>query len=131
MRLPDWESRLAACVAEWRGRTIRWDRDRDCAHWMAAFVIAQTGVDPIADLRGQYRTKREAMAMLTAKPMAARLDARFRRVPRAMARRGDIALTQDHCLGCVLGGEALFFFVEGGMTMVPRREWSGTWAVGH
>ncbi|MAW99518.1 MAG: hypothetical protein CMN72_07695 [Sphingomonas sp.] len=127
-RLPNWENRLSATVAEWREQPFRWDRD--CARWAAACVIAQTGVDPIADLRGQYRTKREAFALLSERSMAERLDERFPRVPPALARRGDIALTQESCLGVVLGGEALFYFRDGGMTMIPRREWTGVWGVG-
>lgn len=128
MRLPNWENRLNATIAQWRARPFRWDRD--CARFAAACVIAQTGEDPIADLRSAYRTKREAMAILADKPMRKHLDERFSRVPPALARRGDIALTQDSCLGVVMGGEALFYFLEGGMTLVPRAEWAGTWAVG-
>lgn len=127
-RLPNWENRLSETIAEWRVRPFRWDRD--CARWVSACVIAQTGEDPLRDLRGLYRTKREALLLLAEKPMAERLDERFERVHPAFARRGDIALTQETCLGCVMGGEALFYFAEGGMTMVPRREWSGVWAVG-
>ncbi|WP_338445960.1 hypothetical protein V5F89_12495 [Pelagerythrobacter marensis] len=127
-RLPDWEHRLSATIAEWRVRPFRWDRD--CARWGAAVVIAQTGIDPIAEWRGRYRTKREALELLAEKPMPVRLDELFPRVHPAMARRGDIALTQKSCLGCVLGGEALFYFAAGGMTRVPRREWEGVWGVG-
>ncbi len=127
-RRPDWEIRLSATIADWRRRPFRWDSD--CARWAAACVIAQTGVDPLAELRGRYRTKREALALLAEKPMVERLDDLFSPVHQAMARRGDIALTQDSCLGCVLGGEALFRSVEHGMTMVPRREWTRVWAVG-
>lgn len=126
-RLPNWGNRLAETVAEWRARPFRWDRD--CGRWAAACVMAQTGEDPLADLRGQYRTKREALKLLAETPMAERLDGMFPQVHPAMAQRGDIALTQGLCLGCVMGGEALFYF-EDGMTMVPRGEWSGVWGVG-
>ena len=126
--LPDWENRLSETIAQWQDRPFRWDRD--CARWMAAFVIAQTGEDPLADLRGQYSTKREALKLLAEKPMAERLDAVFPRVHPAFAQRGDIALVQESCLGCVLGEDALFFFAEGGMTTVPRAQWDGVWGVG-
>jgi len=128
MRLPDWENRLNETIAEWAARPFRWDRD--CARWVAACTIAITGVDPLVDLRGKYRTKREAMALLAEKPMEDHLDGIFPRVHPAMAQRGDIALTQDNCLGCVLGGEALFYFEDGGMTTVPRAMWQGVWGVG-
>ena len=126
--LPDWENRLSETVAEWRSRPFKWSRD--CGRWAAACVIAQTGEDPIAELRGRYSTKREAMRLLAEKPMAERLDEIFPRVHPALAQRGDIALVQDSCLGCVTGGEALFYFAEGGMIGIPRAEWVAVWGVG-
>lgn len=127
MRLPDWETRLHEVISEWRNRTFRWNGD--CARFMAAFVIAQTGQDPLVDLRGQYRTKREALRLLAEMPMADRLDRKFARTHPAFAQRGDIAMMQDMCLGCVLGSEAMFFG-ENGMTMVPRADWQHVWEVG-
>lgn len=126
--LPDWENRLGATIAKWRPRPFRWDRD--CARWVAACVIAQTGQDPIRDLRGQYRTKRDALKLLAKGALIERLDGLFPRVHPAMAQRGDIALVQESCLGCVTGGEALFYFAKEGMISIPRYEWSAVWAVG-
>lgn len=126
--LPDWENRLNETIAKWRSRPFRWDRD--CGRWAAACVIAQTGNDPMHELRTQYRTKREAMKLLAKQPMADRLDGMFERVHPAFAQRGDIALTQEHCCGCVLGATALFYFVDGGMIEIPRSEWQAVWAVG-
>lgn len=127
-RLANWEARLSATIMEWRERPFRWDRD--CARRNAAFVIAQTGKDPLSGLRGQYRTKRQALQLLAAKPMTEFLDERFPRVPAALARRGDIALVQENCLGLVIGGEAMFCFEDSGTVMVPRSEWEGVWGVG-
>lgn len=125
--LPDWENRLTETVAEWKAIPFRWDRD--CGRFAAAVVIAQTGIDPLHELRSQYSTKREAMRLLAEKSMTARLDEMFPQVHPAFAQRGDIALTQETCLGCVLGAEALFYFKDG-MTMLPRSEWEGVWGVG-
>ena len=127
-RLPNWENRLALTLAQWRGRQFRWDAD--CARYLAAVTIAVTGEDPLADLRGQYRTKREALALLSQKPMASWLDDRFPRVPIALAQRGDIALAGDMHLGCVIGGEALFFTETGFLGPTPRSDWQGVWGVG-
>lgn len=126
--LPDWEQRLSDTIKIWRTRPFRWDRD--CGRWAAACVIAQTGEDPLAELRGQYSTKRAALKLLAEKSMYERLDGMFERVEPCFAQRGDIALVQDNCLGCVIGGEALFYFAEGGMTAVPRSDWSAAWKVG-
>lgn len=128
-RLPDWENRLSDTLADWSTRTFRWDAD--CARYLAAIVIAITGHDPIADLRGQYRTKREALKLLAEKPMEKRLDERFPRIPIAFAQRGDIALTHEIALGCILGSEAQCFVGNGRMGLVARPDWLGTWAVGH
>lgn len=62
----------------------------DCVAFAGGAVEAQTGVDPLADL--QWSTIEEARALLKAEGgMRAALDRRFRRVPPAMAQRGDIA----------------------------------------
>lgn len=127
-RLPDWEARLSAVLAEWSTRRFRWDGD--CARFAAATVIAVTGEDPLADLRGRYRTRREAMAILEEKPMEARLDAMFPRVPIGLAQRGDIALLDAMALGCVIGGDARGFGPDGVMDLMPRAEWLGAWGVG-
>ena len=83
----------------------------------------------MSDLRGQYRTEREALKLLAAKPMPEYLDERFPRVHPAQARRGDIALAQENCLGIVIAGDALFF-VDGVLAPIARAEWQGTWGVG-
>lgn len=127
-RLPDWESRLGETLARWNARPFRWDRD--CARRAAACVIAVTGEDPLADLRGAYRTKHEALRLLAEVPMAERLDLLFPRIHPAFAWRGDIALAQDSCLGVVLGGEASFCS-PAGVELLPRAEWQGVWGVGH
>lgn len=126
--LPDWEERLSDTIRTWRARPFRWDRD--CGRWAAACVIAQTGEDPLAELRGQYSTKRQALKLLAEKSMSERLDTMFDRVHPCFAQRGDIALVQESCLGCVIGGEALFYFAGGGMVAVPRADWTAAWKVG-
>ncbi|HEY8604732.1 DUF6950 family protein [Tsuneonella suprasediminis] len=128
-RLPNWENRLNETIAQWRDVKFRWDRD--CARWAAACIIAVTGDDPIADLRGRYSTKRQAFALLAEKSMEEWVDERLPRIHPAFAQRGDIALVQDSCLGVVIGGEALFYSSDGGMTLMPRSDWQAVWGVGH
>lgn len=127
-RLPDWENRLSATIVQWRRRKFRWDRD--CARFAAACAIAVTGEDPLTDLRGAYRSKTAAMKILAGKSMAEHLDERFLRGAPSLARRGDIALMDDNCLGVVLGGEAMFLDPSEGTVMIPRAEWQGVWSVG-
>lgn len=125
--LPNWENRLSETVAKWRNRPFRWDRD--CGRWAAACVIAQTGEDPLKELRGLYTTKRDALRLLAEKPMSERLDGMFPRIHASRAQRGDLALMEKTCLGVVMGDSALFYYRDG-MTMEPRARWLGVWAVG-
>lgn len=55
VRLPDWPARLAAMVAAAHPRPFAWGV-HDCCLWAADAVLATTGHDPAADLRGQYST---------------------------------------------------------------------------
>ena len=73
---------------------FRWARPRDCVSFAAAAVKAQSGIDVLAGLR--WRSRRQALAFLVAQGgLEAATDRRLRRVPPALARRGDIAAVAD------------------------------------
>lgn len=68
----------------------------DCVTVAADWVLALRGVDPIADIRGQWTDESGAMAVLEAQGgLIAAMDARFTRTPKAMAGRGDLLLVKD------------------------------------
>lgn len=58
-RLPDWMTRLAALVDQRRYDPFAWG-SHDCATWAADCVLATTGTDPLADLRGAWSTQTQA-----------------------------------------------------------------------
>ena len=102
-RLPDWQLRLEACVAERLTQPFGWGR-LDCALWVGDCVRACTGHDPAAHVRGKYATAREAARLLRgfgdlADAAAAVLGPEI--VP-ALAQPGDVGLIDnegDPCLG--------------------------------
>lgn len=61
-RLPDWQLRLEAFIAQRLGAPFAWGRN-DCALFAADAVLALTGRDPAANLRG-HRTARQAYRVL-------------------------------------------------------------------
>lgn len=62
VRLPDWQERLAALLAERRKTPFRFGLN-DCCTFAAEAVRVQTGLDPGTGLRG-HRTAQEAEAVL-------------------------------------------------------------------
>lgn len=76
-----------------------WGRNaNDCLSFVAGAVKAQTGVDPARGLRWTG----EVSGLRLLKKLGgveAVLDARFERIPPAMAMRGDIAGVPDEALG--------------------------------
>jgi hypothetical protein len=62
-RLPDWPERLAALVEARRHTPFAWGM-HDCGLFAADAVLACTGTDPAAHLRGRYASEAEAEALL-------------------------------------------------------------------
>jgi hypothetical protein len=133
-RLPDWPQRLAALVEARRDAPFAWGR-HDCGLFAADAVLACTGTDPAAELRGTYATEAEAEAMLA--PLGGlyglmrAIEARrgTAMIPPALAQRGDtvmIPVGNELAVGVVLGAEVA---VPGpdGLVFLPladaRRAW--------
>lgn len=62
-RLQDWPIRLEALLQARMGAPFEWGA-RDCCLWAADAVLAITGHDPAADIRGTYADEAEALAMV-------------------------------------------------------------------
>lgn len=90
----DWQSRLQACLAERRTRAFEWGR-HDCCLFVCDCVLAMTGHDPAADVRG-YTTERQAMRIVRQLGgMQAIASSRFgEQVPVLMAQVGDVGLLE-------------------------------------
>lgn len=63
VRLPDWRSRLSACVEGALQRPFEWGQ-HDCMLFPADAVLAMTGVDPAKEWRGRYSTRIGAARIL-------------------------------------------------------------------
>lgn len=95
MRQQGWEARLSALIEVSRTKPFEWGR-HDCCLFAADAVMAINGVDPAADLRGNYSSAVQA-ADLVAK--LGGLDAippsaGFEEVPVKYAHRGDVVLCE-------------------------------------
>jgi hypothetical protein len=92
--------------------------ERDCCVLWAEWVEKMTGVDHMADLRGKYSTRAEALKLAGGdlrSALAARLGPA---VPMAQANRGDLALMGD-AVGILFTSGRLYalFLGEGGFTL--------------
>ena len=110
-RLHDWMPRLAAVVVARMGAPFVWGL-HDCCVFAADCVQAVTGRDLGADLRGSYRTEREAARLLHRLGGVASLaaDRLGPVVPAASAAPGDIGLCRLNgrdCLAVCVGGHFL------------------------
>lgn len=106
-----------------------WRGGRDCVSFAAAAVTAQSGVDPRGNLR--WNNKREAMAIIAAEGgLEAAFDRRFRRIPLALAMRGDIGAVTDAEFGIrlVVVEGAMILGVGGiGLERQPRQMMICAW----
>lgn len=129
MRLPDWETRLSAYLADVASRPHAYGR-HDCALHGANAVLAQTGRDYGAPFRGRYRTElgaARALRRFGAGDLVATFDRHLAVIPPALARRGDLVLAQGS-VGVCIGGEAMFAGNDG-LERVARAEWTRAWRV--
>lgn len=109
-RLPNWQARLAALMAQRRRAPFAWGV-HDCCLFAADAVLAVTGHDPAADLRGTYATQDEAQAVLAAVGGVAGVAIQRAGpvVPTALAQPGDVGLLLApglHPALAVFGGTA-------------------------
>lgn len=101
-RRPDWRERLAAHLLAARATPFDWGA-HNCVLACADAVLAMTGADPIADLRGFHPTRFGALLRLRRAgffDVAEMLDARLPRI--AQAREGDLLALNDGPLNTTL-----------------------------
>jgi len=122
-RLPDWQLRLDALVRERRGQAFAWGA-RDCCLWGADVVLAVIGRDPMADLRGAYGTEaaaREVLGRLGALRhlVTSRVGPRVRAT---LGRPGDLGLTLESGMGCIVAHTGGCWMGPGDAGLVPVRD---------
>lgn len=112
-RLPDWQTRLAELIAQRMRHPLAWGR-HDCVMFAADAVLAVTGVDLAASLRGTYATAAQADQVLQQHGGLVELCVqRLGSVVRAVqAQPGDVGLAQvGDVRGLVVCGGAHFLAV--------------------
>lgn len=134
-RLPDWEERLNALLADSFSRRYE-PAQHDCMIFACRAIEAVTGVDHYSQHLGAYASDKAGYLYLAKKlghrTLASFFAERFDPRPVGHAMRGDIVLTSQGMPGVVTGGEALITATDGvrdGLFPVPRAEWVEAWAV--
>ena len=133
MRQRDWQQRLNAYLiaaqARYAETGLDWGRF-DCCTFACDWVVEATGVDPMADYRGRYASKDEALAMLRANEDGT-LEAAYRRrfgdaVAPALLQRGDLAFRKaEKAAGIVITSgarQAAVFLGENGFATMRMRD---------
>lgn len=126
-RKPDWEARLTAYLEPLRALPFAWGQ-HDCCTFASGAVEAMTGVDPMPEFRGKYRsatTSLRALRRIGAGDLPRTLDAKFRTVAPSLAQRGDIVM-HDGLLGICLGPVIVAVGRENereGLVLFARADW--------
>lgn len=112
-RYPDWPARLAAYLAAVKAQPFAWV-ENDCCSFAANGVQAIKGEDPMAPLRGKYRTEAGAARLIARagglQPLVTRYLGEPMHAP-ALAGRGDVVLFEmappygPHALGLCVGAQ--------------------------
>lgn len=124
MRRPDWETRLARVLEDFRSAPFAWGHT-DCFMLARAAVLAETGQLLFPDGR-PYRSPRAAAIRLARHGFAdagAALAAALPETAASLARRGDVGtVREDGAAACVvvLGRDLAGVCVPGGLTILPR-----------
>ncbi len=135
-RAQDWPERLAALIEDRREQPFIWGT-HDCCTLAADAVLAMTGIDPMAALRGTYGGETEAEAILLAEggleATAARLAAAagLGDCHLAFGQRGDVALIQHGnalAMGVVVG-DAVAVPGPDGIAFLPPAAMLRAWSV--
>lgn len=141
MRLPDWQSRLAAVIKARQQDRFEWGRN-DCCLFVCDCVQAIVGIDPGATFRGLYDDRETGYKFIrvqlddpnaTVATIAARIcqTMGFVEIAPALAQRGDVGLYRGaagETLGICLGGHWAFL-LETGMTYLSTAEIARVWRV--
>lgn len=128
-RLPDWSMRLQRVVQARLREPFAWGGN-DCCLFAADCVLACTGRDPAAGMRGAYRSERQALRLLRrfgGVEGLAQAHLAGEILP-AMAQRGDVGLLEredGRCVLVVCNGAQWLGPTPQGMTQVdmPSRAW--------
>lgn len=132
-RVRDWPERLDAAMRAHADAPFTWGA-HDCCMFAADCVLAVTGIDPAADLRGEYADAAGAVRTLErVGGLEALCDARLvERVPVAAAYVGDVGIanTGDRDALVVCGGTLWHGAAAQGTAIVPPGAVRLAWRAG-
>lgn len=135
-RLPDWPTRLAEHMASVKDLPFAWVSN-DCCTFAAAAVIAITGTDLMAPLRGRYAGKPGAVRLIARAGGLQALVSQYLGEPlprHEMAGRGDVMLFPmaepygPHALGVCVGAYVAAPGPEG-RVLLPLAAATAAWRV--
>lgn len=123
---------LHAFIGSRQNTPHAWGRkENDCLSFAAGAVMAQTGKDPARGL--QWKDEKSGLKLLKKLGgVEAVLDARFERIPPALAKRGDIGAVPDDRLGVhpmIVEGLTLVCPGERGLRRCKREAMVTAWNV--
>lgn len=130
-RLPDWQLRLAELMHSRLQAPFEWGAN-DCCLFAADAVLACTGHDPAADLRGTYATAVQASSVLHRAGGVAgvAINRAGPVVPVALAQPGDVGLLTigtPHPALAVYGGTAWHAPGAEGLQTHPAQHITRAW----
>ena len=132
LRAAVWTQLLDNYVEASRARAFEWG-SLDCVTFAANWKCIATGVDPIAEWRGTYKTEREALSLIVKlgcdglEALGTRLFGEPDPLGPKFAGRGDIVFAQG-ALGVSLGARGAFLSLEG-LAFLPARDFKTVWKV--
>lgn len=134
VRLPDWDGRLMRLLRERAAGAFAWGV-RDCATLAADAVVAVTGRDPLAALRGRWSTARAAARVMR---QVGGLERRCCELfgspgPAAWAQRGDVVLVDTDrgpAVGVVAAAGLIAAQGRDGIVWLPLAAARAAWPVG-
>jgi hypothetical protein len=132
-RLPDWHARLVALIEMRKTEPFSWGVN-DCCLWAADAVMAMTGHDPAAGIRGTYSTARGAALALRRIGGMAGAGARCgAEIPPLCAQVGDVGIVSSDDSpresGAVCIGEHWLVVVKRGLGLVELHAARKAWRV--
>lgn len=133
MRHDNWLQSLLSFVESRRGVPHAWGTN-DCCLFAADAILAMTGVDHAADLRGTYSTEREANEIIGRYGSLEAFLTHFLGDPSGpiCARRGDVvtfvAPNGSECVGVCLG-TSIACPGDNGLNMLPMSSAAKSWRV--
>ena len=132
MRIEGWESLLNAYIEQAKTLAFEWGHF-DCALWSADWVRIATGNDFASQWRGLYATEAELAGLLADRgfdsPQDIPTSVGLPAMHPAFAKRGDIVLNEQGCLG-ICNGVVSYFLMERGVTMFRTLSCTYAWKVG-